>query len=137
MDKKQEKTERYWMGIGRRKSAVASVRITPGSEGKYVVNSKEIGSYFSVNEHRQQAIAPLSILEEKKSLDVSVVVKGGGSRGQAEAVRHGLSRALVKFNPDFRARLKQMNFLTRDPRKVERKKPGLKKARRAPQFSKR
>lgn len=136
MDKKQEKTERYWMGIGRRKRAVASVMIKPGNAKKYLVNSRELENYFSLVEYREQAMAPLSILEQK-DIEVSVVVRGGGIRGQAEAVRHGLSRALVKYNPDFRQKLKQMNFLTRDPRKVERKKPGLKKARRAPQFSKR
>ena len=137
MEKKQEKKERYWVGVGRRKRSVATVMIKMGSDGKYVINSKEIGEYFSTDELRLSAKSPLAVLAENPGMEVSVIVRGGGIRGQAEAARHGLARALVKYDPDLRQKLKQMNFLTRDPRKVERKKPGLNKARRAPQFSKR
>lgn len=120
---------KYYYGTGRRKSAVARVRIMSG-KGKYVINDKE--STIS-----EDAIAPLKLVGKFADTDVSIKVTGGGKMSQVEAIRHGISRALILQNPEFRPTLKKAGFLTRDQREVERKKPGLKKARRAPQWSKR
>jgi len=125
----KEIKDQYFYGTGRRKSAVARVRIMAG-KGKYIINNKE--SDFS-----KQAIAPVKLVGKFGNLDISVKVVGGGKNGQIEAIRHGISRALVELNPEFRPTLKKAGYLTRDQREVERKKPGLKKARRAPQWSKR
>ncbi|RME60912.1 30S ribosomal protein S9 [Candidatus Parcubacteria bacterium] len=128
---------RYWEGIGRRKTAVARVRIMKG-KGKFLVNdSRTLEEYFSLERARQNARLPLVKLQMEGTFDVSVHVRGGGILAQAEAVRLGLARALVKFQEDLKPRLRAFGFLTRDPRAVERKKYGLKKARRAPQWSKR
>lgn len=129
--------EKYIEGVGRRKTAVARVRLFTKGKKTFTVNEKPIDEYFPTLEMRQIAKAAL---EKMKSLDrfrVSVRVKGSGLHAQAEAVRHGTARALVKFNPDYRKRLKRAGFLTRDPRMRERKKFGLKRARRAPQWQKR
>lgn len=126
---KKDSENRYFYGTGRRKSAVARVRIYPGN-GKYLVNNKEINL-------ADEAIAPIKLVGKISDLDLSIKVSGGGKNGQIEAIRHGVSRALVGLNPEFRPTLKKAGYLTRDPREVERKKPGLKKARRAPQWSKR
>lgn len=139
LEKKPEKVEKagkYTEGIGRRKTAVARVRIAEG-KGTYVVNGRELQKYFPLAHLRACALEPFSRLRIENNYDVSVKVQGGGINAQAEAVRHGLSRALVALTPDFRARLHALGFLTRDPRMVERKKYGLKKARRAPQWQKR
>ncbi len=120
---------KYYYGTGRRKTAVARVRIFAGN-GKTVVNDKEIVLPDVVLE-------PLKLVGKLESFDISVKVNGGGKEGQLDAIRHGISRALIVLNPEFRPQLKKVGFLTRDPREVERKKPGLKKARRAPQWSKR
>lgn len=131
------KPERYWEGLGRRKTAVARVRLfTRGDKGMWV-NGKPVGAYFPTNEMRQIAEDALKKMKAQERFRVTVKANGGGLHAQAEAVRHGTARALTKFNPDFRKRLKRAGFLTRDPRMVERKKFGLKKARRAPQWAKR
>jgi small subunit ribosomal protein S9 len=127
---------RYVEGIGRRKTAVARVRIV-GGHGKFLVNDKDVELYFPLPRLRIVAKEPLEKLKLSDKYDVSAKVGGGGVKAQAEAVRLGLSRALVLKNPDFKSRLRALGFLTRDRRMVERKKYGLKKARRAPQWQKR
>ncbi len=121
--------------VGRRKSAVARVRLVPG-EGKIVINKRDIDNYFGLETLKMTVRQPLE-LTKVADFDILVNVCGGGLTGQAGAIRHGISRALCKANPELRAPLKKAGFLTRDPRMKERKKYGLKAARRAPQFSKR
>ena len=125
-----------YMGTGRRKKSVARVRLIPGN-GKVVVNKREIESYFGLETLRMIVNQPLVLTGTKDKFDVLVNVHGGGFTGQAGAIRHGITRALVKADEALRPELKKAGFLTRDPRMKERKKYGLKKARRAPQFSKR
>ena len=122
--------------VGRRKSAVARVRLVPG-EGKILVNKRDINDYFGLETLKMTVRQPMNLVNVGGSFDVLVNVRGGGLTGQAGAIRHGISRALCKVNPELRAALKKAGFLTRDPRMKERKKYGLKAARRAPQFSKR
>ena len=122
--------------VGRRKSAVARVRLVPG-EGKILINKRDIDDYFGLETLKMTVRQPLNLVKVGGSFDVLVNVRGGGLTGQAGAIRHGISRALCKVNPELRAELKKAGFLTRDPRMKERKKYGLKAARRAPQFSKR
>ena len=122
--------------VGRRKTASARVRIDKGS-GKITVNGKPMAEYFPYFEQQEVIAAPLKALAKEKDLDISVKVAGGGTKGQAVAVQLGIARALLKWNEDFKKSLKTQGFLSRDPRIKERKKPGLKKARRAPQWSKR
>lgn len=122
--------------LGRRKSASARVRIDRGT-GKVTVNGKPLNEYFKHFIDQENVVSALKAVGKEKDLDVSVKVQGGGMKGQAVAVRHGIARALVVWNEDFKTALKTIGFLTRDPRVKERKKPGLKKARRAPQWSKR
>jgi small subunit ribosomal protein S9 len=122
--------------VGRRKSAVARVRLVPG-EGKILVNKRDIDDYFGLETLKMTIRQPMNLVNVGGSFDVLVNVRGGGLSGQAGAIRHGISRALCKVNPELRAALKKAGFLTRDPRMKERKKYGLKAARRAPQFSKR
>jgi len=129
--------EKYYEAEGRRKTAVARIRLFTRGEKEFLVNAKPLQQYFSILELQQIAQASL---EKMKCLDkfrVSAKVRGGGLRAQAEAIRHGIARALVLFNPAFRKRLKTAGFLRRDPRMRERKKFGLKRARRAPQWQKR
>ena len=121
--------------VGRRKSAVARVRLVAG-DGKIVLNGRDIDNYFGYETLKMTVRQPLE-LTKVSGYDVMVNVNGGGFTGQAGAIRHGISRALCKANPDLRGDLKKAGFLTRDPRMKERKKYGLKAARRAPQFSKR
>lgn len=125
-----------FLGTGRRKTSVARVRLLPGS-GKFIVNNKNLDDYFAYQTLRDIAKAPLALVEKEGSFDVYVNVKGGGFTGQAGAVRHGLARALVESDSELKEELKRAGFLTRDSRKKERKKPGLKKARKSSQFSKR
>ncbi|MGL5614865.1 MAG: 30S ribosomal protein S9 [Sarcina sp.] len=125
-----------YMGTGRRKKSVARVRLVPG-EGKVVINKREIENYFGLETLRVIVNQPLVLTETKDKYDVLVNVHGGGFTGQAGAIRHGISRALLKADETLKPELKRAGFLTRDPRMVERKKYGLKKARRSPQFSKR
>ena len=121
--------------VGRRKKAVARVRLVAG-EGKIVINKRDIDQYFGLETLKMSVRQPL-VLTSSGTFDVIVNVNGGGLTGQAGAIRHGISRALCKADPELRASLKKAGFLTRDPRMKERKKYGLKAARRAPQFSKR
>ncbi|MFN4224489.1 MAG: 30S ribosomal protein S9 [Fervidobacterium nodosum] len=128
-----------YMGTGRRKTSTARVYLKPGS-GKIVINDREyndFNEYFENKIWTMHAIEPLKIAGLEGTLDVMIRVQGGGKNGQAGAVRLGLARALVSYNSDLRKTFRDKGFLTRDPRMVERKKYGLKKARRAPQFSKR
>ena len=124
-----------YQAVGRRKKAIARVRLVPG-DGKVVINGRDIDNYFGLETLKMTVRQPLT-LTGTTSFDVLVNVCGGGVSGQAGAIRHGISRALCKADPELRAALKKAGFLTRDPRMKERKKPGLKAARRAPQFSKR
>lgn len=137
VEKKKPSTEKYFEAVGRRKTSIARVRITTKGDKSIVVNDKKYIEYFPVKELQRKIESPLERMHSSDKFSITVKVKGGGVNSQSEAVRHGISRALVKFNPDFRKRLKRSGFLTRDPRERERKKFGLKRARRAPQWSKR
>lgn len=130
------KAKEQFYGTGRRKSSVARVYLKPG-KGKITVNKRELDDYFGLETLKTIIRQPLVATETEKKYDINVNVKGGGTTGQAGAIRHGIARALLKVDEDFRPALKAGGFLTRDPRMKERKKPGLKAARRAPQFSKR
>ncbi len=125
-----------YFGTGRRKKSVARVRLVPG-EGKVVINKRDSENYFGLETLRVIVNQPLVLTGTKEKFDVLVNVHGGGFTGQAGAIRHGISRALLKADENLRGELKKAGFLTRDPRMKERKKYGLKKARRASQFSKR
>ena len=125
-----------YYGTGRRKTSIARVRLVPG-EGKIVINGRDIDTYFNYETLKRDVKMPLVITETLGKYDVLTKVEGGGFTGQAGALRHGISRALLKADAELRPILKKAGFLTRDSRMVERKKYGLKKARRAPQFSKR
>jgi small subunit ribosomal protein S9 len=125
-----------YYGTGRRKNSVARVRLVPG-DGNILINSRQIDDYFGLETLKLIVKQPLALTETLGKYDVIVLAHGGGTSGQAGAIRHGISRALLKADPEFRAPLKRAGFLTRDPRMKERKKYGLKAARRAPQFSKR
>ncbi len=125
-----------FLGTGRRKSSVARVILTSG-DGKFTVNNRTLDEFFGFETLRMEAMAPLVLSERAGKYDISVNVKGGGYTGQAGAIRHGVSRALIEAEPELRPLLKKAGFLTRDSRMKERKKYGLKSARRAPQFSKR
>lgn len=131
------KAKKYIEAVGRRKTAVARVRITEASKNNFEINKKPAVDFFPTEE--LQIIAQEAITKTKVSakFSVTVLVKGGGQHAQAEAVRHGLARALVEFDPELRKELKDAGYLKRDPRSVERKKPGLKKARKSAQWSKR
>ena len=129
-------TKPYFYGTGRRKHSVARVRVYNGT-GKITINGRDIDDYFGLETLKLLVNAPLVLTETQGKFDIVVNVVGGGCSGQAGAIRHGLSRALLQFNPELRSTLKKAGFLTRDPRMKERKKYGLKAARRAPQFSKR
>lgn len=126
----------YKAGTGRRKTAVATVRLMVG-KGRFTVNGQPMGEYFTLNRWQSTALGPLKELGESSKYDVSVQVHGGGIAAQADAVRLGIARALVAGNEELRTTLKKSGFLTRDDRTKERRKYGLKKARKAPQFSKR
>ncbi|MDQ6747990.1 MAG: 30S ribosomal protein S9 [Candidatus Dormibacteraeota bacterium] len=122
--------------VGRRKEAVARVRLSPG-EGRITINDREFREYFPRRLLQQVVVAPLKAVDAVKRYDVAAKVEGGGVSGQAGAVVQGIARALVSNEPDLRATLKSGGFLTRDARAKERKKPGLKRARKAPQYTKR
>lgn len=127
---------RYIEAIGRRKTSVARVRLMINESG-IKINGKDYKDYFKVSKLQEIINAPLIILELKDKYGFSIIVVGGGIFSQAEAIRHGITRALIKLNAEFRKRLKKYGFITRDSRMVERKKYGLKKARKAPQWAKR
>ncbi|MBE6736719.1 MAG: 30S ribosomal protein S9 [Ruminococcaceae bacterium] len=126
----------FYYGTGRRKSSVARVRVYPGT-GKITINERDIDDYFGLETLKVIVRQPLELLGLTEKFDIVVRVQGGGVSGQAGAIRHGLSRALLEYDETLRPALKKAGFLTRDPRMKERKKYGLKGARRAPQFSKR
>ena len=125
-----------YYGTGRRKSSVARVYLVPGT-GKVTINKRDMDEYFGLDTLKLIVRQPLVLTETAQKYDVITTVRGGGFTGQAGAIRHGISRALLEVDADFRPALKKAGFLTRDPRMKERKKYGLKAARRAPQFSKR
>ena len=132
-----ESKKKYYYGTGRRKSSVARVRVYENGTGSIIINGREIDNYFGLDTLKLIVNQPLVAADLVGKVDVVVTVAGGGVSGQAGAIRHGISRALVLLNPEYRASLKAAGFMTRDPRMKERKKYGLKAARRAPQFSKR
>lgn len=136
-EKKLEKEDIYYEAVGKRKTAVAIVRMWEKGKKEITVNDKKFEDYFPTLVLQKTARASLETMNCLDKFKVSVVARGGGLSAQSEAVRHGTARALEKFNPDFRKRLKKEGYLTRDSRMRERKKPGLKRARRAPQWSKR
>ena len=125
-----------YRGTGKRKTSVARVILRPG-DGGWWINGRTLDDYFPRFVHRTQALAPLKVADAEGTYDVRVRVHGGGASGQAGAVRHGIARALVEADPELRVPLKREGFLARDSRIVERKKAGLKKARKAPQWAKR
>ncbi len=129
-------TQQYYYGTGRRKTSTARVRLYPG-EGAMVINGKPAAEYFSRDVDMVQALEPLRVTGTENQYMISVKVVGGGLTGQAGAIRHGIARALLAANPEFRPALKGAGLLTRDARAKERKKPGLKRARKAPQYTKR
>lgn len=125
-----------YLGTGRRKSSTARVRLQSGS-GSITVNSKPLDEYFGRETARMVVRQPLTLLDMEQTFDINVNVQGGGGSGQAGAIRHGITRALLAYDEELRSSLRQAGFVTRDAREVERKKVGLKGARRRPQFSKR
>jgi len=131
------KASKYFEAIGRRKTSIARIRLYTAAANEVIINGKNYKDYFSVKWLQQKIEEPLEKLNIKEKFGLSLSVKGGGLSSQAEACRHAISRALVLLNPYFKKRLRKAGFLTRDPRMRERKKFGLKRARRAPQWSKR
>ena len=132
-----ESKKQYHYGTGRRKSSIARVRVYENGTGSITINGRDIDDYFGLETLKMVVRQPLNTTDLLGKVDIVATVAGGGVTGQAGALRHGISRALLQVNPEFRASLKAAGFLTRDPRMKERKKYGLKAARRAPQFSKR
>jgi small subunit ribosomal protein S9 len=136
MDKKSS-TKEYFRAIGRRKTATAIVRLYKASKNSYIINGKELGVYFPTPELKKIVTGAFETSTPAEKFEVIATAKGGGIHAQAESVRHGIARALVLFDAELRGSLKKAKMLKRDPRKVERKKFGLKKARKSPQWSKR
>ena len=132
-----ESKRQYQYGTGRRKSSIARVRLYQEGTGSIIINGRDIDDYFGLETLKMVVRQPLNATDTLGKVDIVATVEGGGVSGQAGALRHGISRALLLVNPEFRPILKKAGFLTRDPRMKERKKYGLKAARRAPQFSKR
>lgn len=133
----EEKKSGYLYAVGRRKEAIAAVKLYKNGKGKITVNGQLYSEYFPTDELEQIVSSPLKSVGQVDKLDIEAKVLSGGKKGQAEAVRLGISRALVLLNVNFKKNLRKAGYLTRDPRMKERKKPGLKKARRAPQWQKR
>lgn len=129
--------QQYFEGVGRRKEATARVRLYTGGSGKVLVNDRELDVYFGRELDRQAITAPLNVAGAENRYNVSLHIAGGGSTGQAIAARMAIARALLKADPEYRAALKAAGFLSRDAREKERKKPGLKRARKAPTYTKR
>jgi small subunit ribosomal protein S9 len=127
----------YYEGVGRRKSATARVRIYPGGTGNILVNDKAVNDYFPREGDATALLKPLEVAGMQGSVDLTVKVRGGGVTGQTDAVKLGLARALLEYQPDLRPAMRKAGFLTRDAREKERKKPGLKRARKAPTYTKR
>jgi len=132
-----KKFKKYFEAVGRRKTSIARVRLFPQGEKTIIINTKPLEKYFPIFEMQQIVLSPFQKMDILGQFGVSVLVKGGGIHSQSEAVRHGISNALILFNPEFRRTLKSTGYLTRDSRMRERKKFGLKRARRAPQWAKR
>ena len=132
-----ESKRKYAYGTGRRKSSIARVRVYENGTGSIIINGRDIDDYFGLDTLKLLVRQPLVTTDMVGKVDIICTVSGGGVTGQAGAIRHGVARALLSVNPEFRAALKAAGLLTRDPRMKERKKYGLKAARRAPQFSKR
>ena len=137
MAKKSLKKKLQYWGTGRRKKAIARVRLIPDGSGNIVINKRSLDEYFGLDTLKFIVRQPLALTETEAKYDIFVNVKGGGLTGQAGAIRHGIARALDLAEPELRTALKKAGFLTRDSRTKERKKYGLKKARKSPQFSKR
>jgi small subunit ribosomal protein S9 len=133
----EKKDKKYIEAIGRRKTSSARVRITEASKNSLTINEKDVKEYFPTAELQKVVNGVFDEVKPEKDFSISVKVSGGGIHSQAEAVRHGIARAIVDFNAEFRSSLKKAGFLKRDPRAKERRKFGLKKARKAPQWSKR
>ena len=132
------KKEQYYEGVGRRKASVARIRITKvAKNAEIVINNRNVEEFFNTKELADAVIAPLEATSLQKEFSISIKVNGGGQRGQAEASQLGLARALVKYDGESQKVLRDLDYLKRDPRQKERKKPGLKKARKSPQWSKR
>ncbi|HKM40330.1 MAG: 30S ribosomal protein S9 [Patescibacteria group bacterium] len=131
------KAKKYIKAIGRRKTSVAQVRMYEKGKGEIIINDKSALDYFKKEETVNILTQPLKLVSKLDDFDFSIIVKGGGYLGQVDAIKHGIARALVKYDPELKTILKTDGHLTRDPRKKERKKPGLKKARKASQWSKR
>jgi small subunit ribosomal protein S9 len=129
--------DQYYEGLGRRKAATARVRLHIGGSGQIIVNDKPVGAFFPREGDVKLLVEPMSVTETEGNFDVTVLVKGGGITGQRDAVRLGIARALLKADPELRPTLRRGGYLTRDSRAKERKKPGLKRARKAPQYTKR
>jgi len=127
----------YYEGIGRRKEASARVRIFPGGTGRFIINDKEGLDYMPRFGDMDDILQPLRVIGQERGYDVTVHVNGGGVTGQRDAIRLGLARALLKLDPELKSQLRDHELLTRDPRVKERKKPGLKRARKAPTYTKR
>ncbi len=132
-----EEKQRYIETVGRRKTAIARVRITPAPKSACTVNDKDVDSYFSTDELRRIAVEAITSTKLAQKFKITAKIIGGGINGQAEALRHGIARALIIFDSELRKKVKKAGFLKRDPRTKERRKFGLKKARKAPQWSKR
>lgn len=133
----KKKSTAYLYAVGRRKSSIARTRLIHNGKGEVIINGKDYKAYFPTPEQQQFITQPVEFTGVIGTVDFSIKVQGGGVMGQAEACRHGISRTLLLLNPDFRTILKPHGFLRRDPREKERKKPGLKRARRGPQWAKR
>lgn len=127
----------YYEGVGRRKTATARVRIYPGGDGTIIINDKPLNAFFPRVGDVEKLLRPLRVTEQEGKFNVTVLVRGGGVTGQSGAVLHGLARALLKYDPELRPVLRKSGYLTRDARMKERKKPGLKRARKAPTYTKR
>lgn len=136
-DDKKNFKGKYHYGVGRRKRAIAQVYLYKDETARVIINGKGLKEYFPIPEFQAVVVAPLKALGKAKDYSVLARVTGGGKRGQVEAVRHGISRALLAMDPEAKKTLRSLGLLTRDSRRKERKKPGLKRARRAPQWSKR
>lgn len=128
--------KQYHYSAGKRKTSIARVKLFEGGKGDLKVNGKDAKEYFT-RIQLENALAPLALTDNAKTFDIEAVVKGGGKSAQSDAIRHGISRSLTIFNPDFRPTLKKEGYLRRDARIKERKKPGLKRARKSPQWAKR
>ncbi|MBU0458312.1 30S ribosomal protein S9 [Patescibacteria group bacterium] len=131
------KNRQYHYSAGKRKTSIARVKLFEGGSGNITVNGSKIKEYFPRGIQSENAVAPLALTDNSGVFDIEITVKGGGMSSQSDAIRHGISRALVLYNPELRSQLKREGYLRRDARIKERKKPGLKGARRAPQWAKR